>query len=277
MSLSKCSVCIDPETSDNRILTCACGLKAHMMCYGVEKFSEQWKCSPCKVGLYTVKCELCLKMQGAFKATLCHRWVHVICALFTEGVVFKDTNTMEPIDISIPLAKKEKKRCDLCFEKIGVCCQCAQKDCDNMMHITCAQSYDCLQELIDPVDNTIQFLTFCFDHKPLGSSSRRISANFVREKLSKKFLENTIDESAIETEFHPMVSSTHLGQFDDLEMLSNSGSKVKSSFIIIQILFLPNPFHSVLYKTQSKNWAKPQIWIFCNSATLFDDNLYKNE
>lgn len=229
MNLSECSVCTDPEAKDNRVLHCGCGVSVHMMCYGVAKFAKKWKCSPCKAGIFSVKCELCLKVQGAFKKTVCGNWVHVICALFTDGVFFIDKNAMQPIDISEPLAKKGSEQCEFCYRKIGVCCSCAQTDCDTPIHITCAQSYNCLLEQTHPKNKTIAFLAFCIDHKPIGYN-RRISSNFVRERLSEKHKGNTVEKSVIDAEFHPIASSTLCeseGEFNDLKMRSSAGDKDK--------------------------------------------------
>lgn len=148
MSSHKCSVCSDAETDENRVLHCDCGANAHMMCYGVEKFIENWKCSPCKTGVLSVKCELCCAGKGAFKATTDGKWVHVICALFTNGVEFKNTNTMEPVDILKAVGKKGQK-CDFCLNNKGVCGSCARPNCKNVIHITCAQLYECLEEKVN--------------------------------------------------------------------------------------------------------------------------------
>lgn len=238
MSLSKCSVCTDPETSENRILYCSCGASAHMMCYGVSKFAKNWKCSPCKNGEYSVQCELCLGTEGAFKATLCRKWVHVICALFTEGAYFVNINTMEPINIYKPLALKGQRRCDFCSKNVGVCHMCVHENCDTPIHITCAQAHSCTQELVNPEDDKIKFLAFCHNHKP-NVSNRRISSNFVRERLSAKQKEFSIfvdkESTLIDEDFVPKSSSTHLGDVHDKSRINDNekydeSEKVRKNF-----------------------------------------------
>lgn len=101
---NKCILCVDQETPDNRIFNCkGCGLSVHCLCYGISETVEMddWLCSPCvSKPSEPVFCELCPQSNGALKKTSCGKWVHVLCALFTEGAIFEDLNQMEPIDIS---------------------------------------------------------------------------------------------------------------------------------------------------------------------------------
>lgn len=98
----ECSICEDEVTSENPIATCIeCGLQVHVYCYGVTGQFASWMCSPCLSGKTKfVSCQLCLQKGGAMKETSCNKWVHVICALFTKGVMFCDEKSMEPVDIS---------------------------------------------------------------------------------------------------------------------------------------------------------------------------------
>lgn len=181
-----CSVCTDLETPENCILTCTgCGIKVHMLCYGVERFKENWKCSPCSRGKKNRSCKLCLENGEAMKPTVCGNWVHVICALFTDGVIIVDVNRMDPVDISQVSKSKLNKTCSFCEKTQGFCCLCAQYKCNNRLHITCAKKSDCLIEKINPKDQTIKFRAYCREHKPT-SSSRRISTQFVPKVAVKK-------------------------------------------------------------------------------------------
>lgn len=95
-------MCSDQDSKDDRIVHCnVCKVDVHMLCYGVEQFEDSWICSPCRIsGSEPVICALCYKEGGALKRTSCGKGVHVICAPFTDGVVFEDENMMEPIDIA---------------------------------------------------------------------------------------------------------------------------------------------------------------------------------
>jgi NuA3 HAT complex component NTO1 len=108
---SGCFVCIDPEISENPIYNCnSCGVRIHALCYGIDVEAESqdnWLCSPCKSEFTgTMRCEFCPKSDGVFKRTSCGKWIHVICALFTDGVQFEDNNSMEPVDVSRVSKKK---------------------------------------------------------------------------------------------------------------------------------------------------------------------------
>lgn len=97
----KCSVCTDPEVSDNEIFSCIiCKTNVHRLCYGIKSvFDGKWQCSPCTEGRKNVTCKLCWQNEGSFKKAVGGGWVHVICGLFTDGVVFGNPHSMEPINI----------------------------------------------------------------------------------------------------------------------------------------------------------------------------------
>lgn len=195
-----CCVCVDPETSDNRIIQCeSCGIFIHMLCYGVKKFSESWKCSPCTSEV-TPTCVLCTTSdREAFKHTTGGKWVHVICALFTEGVTFSNTNRMEPVNIK--KAVKTNKVCDFCSKKTGYPSNCSQENCTKAMHIMCAKLNRCLREAVCKIDvNKIVFKAYCGDHKPI-LHTKRLSSEFVRDKVNEKSqVLNDIDESSEDEE-----------------------------------------------------------------------------
>lgn len=138
-TFSKCSVCVDPESIENPISVCdSCNLNVHALCYGID---ADWVCSPCKEGVVgTINCEFCPKTYGAFKKTICGKWIHVICALFTDGVQIEDTNSMEPVKISHISKSKRNKLCAFCGSKQGVCSLCSNSRCEHRIQITCSQS-----------------------------------------------------------------------------------------------------------------------------------------
>lgn len=181
----KCSLCTDPETEKNRVLKCEkCHISVHMMCYGIEQFSKTWKCSPCRSGRDGIVCALCRQVGGAMKKTVCQKWVHVICTLFTDGTRFVDKKKMEPIDISRVSNSKRNKICVFCEKTTGFCCRCFKTGCQNRLHITCAQNNVCLKEEIQKGDK-INFRAYCATHKP-QNSSRRVSSVFVRDQVLKE-------------------------------------------------------------------------------------------
>lgn len=184
MNPLQCCVCSDPETQSNRVLNCKkCGISVHMLCYGIENYTNKWKCSPCRLRIKEPMCSLCEQKNGALKKTVCGNWAHVICALFTEGVRFMDVNKVEPIDIGNLSDAKRKAACHFCGLDTGFCPLCSKSSCKYRLHITCAQINGCLIEETKR-DDKIAFRAYCLDHKP-KNSSRRISSQFVRGQVLK--------------------------------------------------------------------------------------------
>lgn len=189
-SLTKCSVCGEAGTCENPITGCTgCGLNVHILCYGIPNDNLnllKWKCSPCQRGISElIICELCQQFNGAFKQSVCGKWVHVICALFTDGVRFKDVKRMEPIDIAKILSAKSQKTCTFCLKASGCCCRCSKTRCTQPIHVTCAQAHNCLQVTQTDKNDSIKFRTFCGDHKPNDSVNHLTSQN-IQKILNKK-------------------------------------------------------------------------------------------
>lgn len=179
----KCSVCTDAEDLDNEIFHCnSCKINVHRSCYGIEsEFNENWQCSPCTKGVQkNIICKLCLQTGGTFKPTVCDAWCHVVCGLWTEGVIFENPDAMEPINISNVSGNKLNKTCIYCNKSQGFCCLCSNYKCKHRLHITCAQKADGLKEKMKhDSKKSIKFLAYCMDHKP-KSSERQISSRSVR-------------------------------------------------------------------------------------------------
>lgn len=119
-TIKKCSVCTDKEDPENEIFTCSgCNLNVHRLCYGIQcDFDANWKCSLCKKGICkNVLCKLCLQAGEAMKPTVCGQYIHVVCGLFTDGVVFENPDTMEPINVSNVSSNKRNKMCNFCKKK----------------------------------------------------------------------------------------------------------------------------------------------------------------
>lgn len=181
-SMKKCSVCTDKEVDHNEIFTCSgCNVAVHRLCYGIQNdYDENWKCSLCKKGIrQKVLCKLCCQTEGAFKPVVGgSQYVHVVCGLFTDGVVFEDADLMEPINISKVSNSKRNKMCSFCMKYLGYCCLCSNHKCKNRLHITCAQKANCLKEQ-SKNDESIKFRAFCIEHKP-AVTDRKISSGSVR-------------------------------------------------------------------------------------------------
>lgn len=182
---NQCLLCTDAETFENPIVNCdGCGVKVHVLCYGIANLDATWKCSPCQSNELQPVCKLCMQNDGALKKTTCGGWIHVLCALFTEGCRFLDNNSMEPVDISRVSDSKKNKMCIFCKSDGGFASSCDTSKCRNRLHISCAHKIGCLKEEKDKHDK-LKFRAYCFEHKP-KSDSRRISSEFVRVTALKK-------------------------------------------------------------------------------------------
>lgn len=187
-----CVVCDDKNqgTNKNPIFVCEdCGIGVHKLCYGITATPENadpWWCSPCTLGRNEAVCVLCLQNGGALKKTVCGNWVHVICALFIEGVKFTNNTLMEPVSIANIPQENYGKKCVFCLDVRGVSCKCSGPNCDQFLHITCGQKNNCLKELPNPKNKKkLLFEAYCRQHKP-REFSRRISSVFVMERLAAK-------------------------------------------------------------------------------------------
>jgi hypothetical protein len=114
-----CSVCLgDQSDEDDEIIECdSCGITVHELCYGVQgdenhdqdntsvhsvisfESTEPWFCEPCKRSVRNPYCELCPNTGGIFKETDAGRWVHMVCALYTQGVTFNDVPSLTGVSL----------------------------------------------------------------------------------------------------------------------------------------------------------------------------------
>lgn len=184
-----CCVCTDPEDQNNKFFACKnCGVCIHALCYGIDidvESLEDWLCSPCKSGIVEPSCILCVQTTGAMKKTTNNKWVHAICALFTEGAFFEDENNMEPVNLSSVSESKQNQTCAYCLKTVGFCSLCSKSKCAKRIHVTCAQRNKCTIEITKEKSNSIDFRAFCSEHKP-RKSKRRVSSKFVRNVVAKK-------------------------------------------------------------------------------------------
>lgn len=189
MNIMKCNVCSNGESEDERIVVCKnCKISVHLLCYGHDghsDFVDSWECSPCALKIQKPTCALCIQENGALKKTTCGKWVHVICALFTPNVRFEDTTTMEPVDISNISQKLRNHTCIFCSTAVGFCVRCSKTNCNERLHVTCAQRDHCIKEVTNKKDDTIKFLAYCTNHKP-KDTSRHLSSVGVQKRATKK-------------------------------------------------------------------------------------------
>lgn len=191
----KCCLCVDPTKPDNPILKCKnCDLAAHVLCYGIIDVGN-FVCSPCvsDVSLDKIECEICHRGQNALKKTTSEGWVHVICALFSNGIEFVDIKAMEPIDTTGFVQSKKQMLCVYCNGKLGTL-KCCTKKCKKYLHASCALEHDCVEELLDE-EEYILFQGYCSEHKP-NRKYKRLSSDNINFAVSKRVDKQQVNAAA---------------------------------------------------------------------------------
>eukprot|EP01122_Echinamoeba_exundans_P009377 TRINITY_DN3305_c0_g2_i1.p1 TRINITY_DN3305_c0_g2~~TRINITY_DN3305_c0_g2_i1.p1 ORF type:complete len:1258 (-),score=304.88 TRINITY_DN3305_c0_g2_i1:41-3814(-) len=178
-----CSVCLDGTSDDtNQILFCdGCNVAVHQNCYGVRLIPEgEWHCNRCqdadKSGksltdaLTSVLCEFCGRPGGAMKRTTKpNEWAHVQCALWLpETELDVHCAGLVKYVCDIPEDRLEL-RCYICNRRRGAPIQCADPECVQAFHVTCAQDKRlCLSKVEREEDEEvfIEYNAWCGKHTP---------------------------------------------------------------------------------------------------------------
>lgn len=107
--------------------------------------------------------------------------MHVICALFTEGVEFSDKIAMEPVNVCKVSNTRRNKCCIFCEKLIGYSMKCSKKGCRKYFHAMCAHENGSLSEELS-VNGNIHFRGYCGQHK----SKKRLSVDNVKNVIDSK-------------------------------------------------------------------------------------------
>ncbi|CAL8142083.1 unnamed protein product [Orchesella dallaii] len=158
-----CSACLGDKSDDaNEIVECdSCGISVHEICYGlsVDNLSvssgsgsscctEPWFCDVCKNGFENISCELCPVEDGLFKESTAGRWVHLVCAMYTQGVALHNDSTINLYEL--PYARWGSHSCAACevgcTAQTGIVIRCDAGLCKTYFHATCAQKLGLLSD-----------------------------------------------------------------------------------------------------------------------------------
>lgn len=211
-SIRICSVCCgDTSLDSDEIVECdSCSITVHENCYGVSgdesdndsvhstlssASTEPWFCDACKAHVRNPTCDLCPNSGGIFKQTDAGRWVHIVCALYINGVAFTDTIHLTGITLfEFAYDRWGAKPCILCederFARTGVTISCDAGLCRTFFHVTCAQREGLLQEVQEIESETEivdPFVAHCKMHaveKGIVKSKKR---NFLSLQSRMKF------------------------------------------------------------------------------------------
>eukprot|EP00096_Caligus_rogercresseyi_P007469 TRINITY_DN25332_c0_g1_i1.p1 TRINITY_DN25332_c0_g1~~TRINITY_DN25332_c0_g1_i1.p1 ORF type:complete len:847 (-),score=233.61 TRINITY_DN25332_c0_g1_i1:526-3066(-) len=198
-----CACCLGQSSNDaNEIVECdGCGVSVHETCYGVtesgsvasnisDASTEPWFCDPCQAGLSgSPSCELCPVIGGVYKETNVGRWVHLICALYVNGVAFGDIDKLSGITLfELNYSNWGKKPCGLCeqsrFSRTGICIQCDAGMCRSSFHATCAQSMGLLAEPI--FTETDPYIAHCRLHSDKSAIKSRKRLYAISKKQAER-------------------------------------------------------------------------------------------
>ena len=194
----------------------SCGYYTHEGCYGITEAdshhssdslesTEPWFCNSCLSNVTKPKCDLCPNEQcGLVKETQSGRFVHTVCALYSNDVSFEDTDKLWPVVLSeIPAKKWGDRICSLCdniyLSRSGLCIKCDAGLCKSYFHATCALKNGLL---VDPSQQNINdpFFAYCKQHND-SDQIRQRKIKFTQMIDSQKQLNLNLNERT-KVKFH---------------------------------------------------------------------------
>lgn len=210
-----CCICNGGENSaSNLVLQCAsCHIHVHQSCYGVQELGmytkdKKWYCRKCEAVLagnvnFEVSCALCCKQGGALKpATEPLKWVHVVCALYTNETFFVNPDAMEPIDgvmAAVVRARKQRRRCWLCGLREGSIERCSVKVCKAGFHVSCGVTQGASFELQHFNQQVVYVRCFCPEHAnvaPVSSAVKQMDFASTNEGDKERNLQKASCQSS---------------------------------------------------------------------------------
>lgn len=192
ISEQRCAVCNDLECDNsNAIVFCdGCDIAVHQECYGIAFIPEgQWFCRRCMLSRgRSVDCAFCPSHTGAFKQLDNGLWSHVMCALWINEVYFANPIYLEPIEgIDLIPRNRWKLVCYICKQKMGACIQCANRNCFQAYHVTCAKRAGLYMEMEMGMQGAIAskatLKSFCDRHGPLTWSREGVLHGITKTRL----------------------------------------------------------------------------------------------
>eukprot|EP00111_Clytia_hemisphaerica_P018581 TCONS_00054945-protein len=188
-----CGICLEADSNESdEILECDnCGITVHEGCYGdidtpddnaseSDAPTEPWFCEPCKAGLTEAPiCELCPNVGGIFKLTDTRKWVHLICALYTPYVGFRDISKLQTVVLEdIRSSMWGAHECMFClddnFSRTGVCISCDAGLCKSAFHVTCGQRNGFLSDIPDKAETDDNSPDLLYAHCKLHSVKQEV-------------------------------------------------------------------------------------------------------
>ncbi|XP_014668986.1 PREDICTED: PHD finger protein 14-like [Priapulus caudatus] len=208
-----CAVCLGDisEPSDEIVECDRCGVSVHEGCYGISdadseastassSSTEPWFCDACRAGATNPSCELCPNLGGLFKETDTRKWVHLVCALYVQGIAFGDVDKLTRITLyEMPYSRFGQRECGLCedekLNRCGVCIRCDAGMCRNYFHVTCAQRHGLLSEALPYEEIADPFYAYCKLHADRSiTASKRRNWLALRSQTKKRTLREKLED-----------------------------------------------------------------------------------
>lgn len=139
-----CAICNSPESfEDNLIVICSqCELAVHANCYKIGSIPEgDWLCEPCKNGVSSPVCCLCLQGKGAmYRAEYTEsavQWAHITCAELLPSATHIVTTASDALIQLTQGFTNSPFPCSLCGLTGGKLLNCDYKCCFAKFHPSC--------------------------------------------------------------------------------------------------------------------------------------------
>ncbi|CAI2349744.1 unnamed protein product [Caenorhabditis sp. 36 PRJEB53466] len=172
---AECDVCriAECDPTDDMVFCDMCNTCVHTACAGIAKLPASevpWKCRKCTIVRSACPaCVLCPTLGGSMTHTVDKKkWTHHVCALYMPEILFGDEDLRVPVTNfeKIPLDRK-KAKCGVCDTRTGVCVVCCHPDCDEMIHVGCANRAGLtvkIQEIEGDPEMNVERICYCVEH-----------------------------------------------------------------------------------------------------------------
>ncbi|ODM98818.1 PHD finger protein 14 [Orchesella cincta] len=287
-----CSACLGDKSDDaNEIVECdSCGISVHESCYGLSadnvsvssgsgssSCTEPWFCDVCKSGSENISCELCPVEGGLFKESTAGRWVHLVCAMYTQGVALHNDSTINLFEI--PYSRWGSHNCAACeYERLahaGIVIRCDAGLCKTYFHATCAQKLGLLSDptQVDFAEADPYFVS-CKLHTAREIVKRRIRIfNALQEQLRiKRERKETIGLPSA-------ANGDHARIFRKLEKVRQKTAQKRAHYLASVENVDPQtcPPDQLVPSSLPSSWTGKKHRLMHTSARLGNDFLKKSE
>lgn len=185
---SCCACASTAVDDDNAMIQCEgeCQEWVHVACYGLRSIPEgAFICEACELPEAHKTCVICKKSDGLMKKSVCGKFVHPCCVLFTNELTVDDdmrVNNLDEID-----SERVNLMCIICKKSNGYCSQCATDRCVVSVHPRCALTSDFQMTVSQNHEyGILEYRLYCFTHFSRYSSENLVSCRALTDLPSWK-------------------------------------------------------------------------------------------